>query len=68
MRTYPANFIYSGAAPGFGGGSIGTYYSSTANGGVLAYQFEIHTSGVIPSAGGVTQDGGFPIRCLFTNQ
>lgn len=35
LRTYLANFIYSSAAPGFGGGSIGIYYSSTANGGIL---------------------------------
>ena len=68
LRAYPANFIYSGKAPGFGGGSVGIYYSSTANGGVLAYQFVITNGGVLPSSGGTTQNGGLPIRCLLINQ
>lgn len=66
-RTYPNNFLYSGAWLGSvadGRGIYGYYWSRTANSSFYAYGLYFRFEGVDPGTGFINKNGGSAVRCL----
>ena len=67
IRTWPNNFLHSGYVSGASlssRGSVGNYWSSTANSSVGAYGLAFYSTGVSPGAGLSNKYYGRAIRCI----
>ncbi|MBR5046011.1 hypothetical protein IKX73_00010 [Candidatus Saccharibacteria bacterium] len=67
LRSYPNNFLYSGGANGSSVGSrgtLGSYWSPTANNGYFSYGLTLSSSAVYPGTYYSSNYVGFSIRCL----
>ena len=67
LRSYPNNFVYSGYVNGssvYNRGSIGYYWSSSANYSGSAYSLVFYSSGVRPGTSYDTKYSGRMVRCV----
>ena len=70
IRSYPNNFLYSGLV--YSGsvsvrGSLGYYWSSTADSNYYAYSLSLDSTSVRPGAGSDYKYSGRSVRCLASS-
>ncbi|MBR3318965.1 InlB B-repeat-containing protein, partial [Candidatus Saccharibacteria bacterium] len=69
MRRYPINLVYSGYFIGSSAsqrGTVGSYWSSTIDGGAYADRAELNSNSVNPTSNGYMYNG-HPVRCLASD-